>query len=117
MDKDALKAIIDRKIARYRQAAGLTQAQLAEKIGVSIAFVSRVECGSKMMKVERLYATAQTLNVSCDALLCQDEYSSNFENIRFIVDGMPKEYLSGIEKLMRVCAEDFFLKQKNFTDL
>ena len=100
MDKDALKAIIGRNIARYRQAAGLTQAQLAEKIGVSIA-----------------YATAQTLNVSCDALLCQDEYSSNFENIRFIVDGMPKEYLSGIEKLMRVCAEDFFLKQKNFTDL
>ena len=117
MDKDALKATIGRNIARYRQAAGLTQAQLAEKIGVSIAFVSRVECGSKMMNVERLYTTAQTYNVSCDALLCQDEYISNFESIRFIVDGMPKEYLSGIEKLIRVCAEDFYPKQKNSTDL
>lgn len=117
MDKDGLQATIGRNIARYRQEAGLTQAELAEKIGVSIAFISRVERGSKMMKVEHLYTTAQVLNVSCDALFCQDSYVSNFENIRFIVDSIPTEYLPGIEKLIRVCAEDFCPKQKNFTDL
>ncbi len=39
------------------------------KIGISTAFVSRVERGQKKMKVETLYATAKVLNVSVDALL------------------------------------------------
>lgn len=64
-----LEEIIGKNIARYREAAGLTQATLAEKIGISTAFVSRVERGQKKMKVETLYATAKVLNVSVDALL------------------------------------------------
>lgn len=42
-----LEEIIGKNIARYREAAGLTQATLAEKIGISTAFVSRVERGSE----------------------------------------------------------------------
>ena len=49
-----LEEIIGKNIARYREAAGLTQATLAEKIGISTAFVSRVERGQKKMKVEIL---------------------------------------------------------------
>lgn len=69
MAHKALEEIIGRNIARYREVAGLTQATLAEKIGISTAFVSRVERGQKKMKVETLYATAKVLNVSVDALL------------------------------------------------
>ena len=47
MAHKALEEIIGRNIARYREAAGLTQATLAEKIGISTAFVSRVERGQK----------------------------------------------------------------------
>lgn len=43
MAHEALEEIIGRNIARYRETAGLTQATLAEKIGISTAFVSRVE--------------------------------------------------------------------------
>ena len=63
MAHKALEEIIGRNIARYREVAGLTQATLAEKIGISTAFVSRVERGQKKMKVETLYATAKVLNV------------------------------------------------------
>ena len=38
----ALEEIIGTNIAKYREAAGLTQAALAEIIGISTAFVSRV---------------------------------------------------------------------------
>ena len=38
MAHEALEEIIGRNIARYREAAGLTQAILAEKIGISTAF-------------------------------------------------------------------------------
>ena len=68
----ALEEIIGTNIAKYREAAGLTQAALAEIIGISTAFVSRVERGQKKMKVETLYATAKALNVSVDALLSTD---------------------------------------------
>lgn len=51
MDKDTLTEIIGRNITKYRKQAGMTQAQLAELIGVSTAFISRVERGQKIMKV------------------------------------------------------------------
>lgn len=45
MAHKALGEIIGRNIAKYCEAAGVTQAALAEKIGISTAFVSRVERG------------------------------------------------------------------------
>ena len=93
MAHEALEEIIGRNIARYREVAGLTQATLAEKIGISTAFVSRVERGQKRMKVETLYATAKALNVSVDA-------------------GQSDEYLEGIERMIRVCIEEFEPKEK-----
>lgn len=47
MAHEVLEEIIGRNIARYREVAGLTQATLAEMIGSSTAFVSRIECGQK----------------------------------------------------------------------
>ena len=44
----------------------MTQAQLADGIGVSTPFLSRVERGEKIMKVETLNKTANVLKVSCD---------------------------------------------------
>jgi transcriptional regulator with XRE-family HTH domain len=65
----------------------MTQVQLAERVGVSTAFISRVERGQKMMKVHTLYATAQALNVSCDALICQEGQTASLENIKKLLDG------------------------------
>lgn len=45
MAQRKLEEIIGNNIAKYRDAAGLTQAMLAEKIGISTAFISRVERG------------------------------------------------------------------------
>lgn len=67
-----LETTIGKNVSKYREQANMTQSDLAEKVGVSTAFISRVERGQKMMKVHTLYATAQALNVRCDALLYQD---------------------------------------------
>lgn len=117
MADHTLEVTIGRNVARYRTQAGMTQAQLAEKIGVSTAFVSRVERGQKMMKVRTLYAVMQALNVSCDALFCQDAAASHAENIRLLLTNLPKEYLPSIEKMIRLCVEEFSPKERTFTDL
>lgn len=108
----ALEKIMGANIAKYREAARLTQAALAEKIGISTAFVSRVERGQKKMKVETLYATAKALNVSVDALLSTDSSAAQLANINQLLAGQSDEYLEGIEKIIRVCIEDFEPKQK-----
>ncbi len=116
MDKDTLTEIIGRNITKYRKQAGMTQAQLAELIGVSTAFISRVERGQKIMKVQTLYETAPALHVSCDALLTTDDTHSRLENIRMLIAEQPEAYLEGFEKLIRVCAEEFISKDKDAYD-
>ena len=54
MANHSLEVTIGNNIAKYRNLANMTQEQLAEKIGVSTAFISRVERGQKMMKVRNL---------------------------------------------------------------
>ena len=112
MAHKALEEIIGRNIARHREAAGLTQATLAEKIGISTAFVSRVERGQKRMKVETLYATAKALDVSVDALLSTDSSAAQLANINQLLAGQSDEYLEGIERMIRVCIEEFEPKEK-----
>jgi len=117
MAHKALEEVIGRNIAKYREVAGLTQAALAEKIGISTAFVSRVERGQKKMKVDTLYATAKTLNVSVDALLSTDNSAAQLANINQLLAGQPDEYLEGIERIIRVCIEEFEPKGKFSSEL
>lgn len=117
MAHKALEEIIGRNIAKYREAAGVTQAAMAEKIGISTAFVSRVERGQKKMKVETLYATAKVLNVSVDALLSADGPTAQLSNINQLLTGQSDEHLEGIERMIWVCIDEFGPKQKFPTEL
>ncbi len=56
------------KIRALRESAGLTQAELAERIGVSEKVVSKWECGETKPSAEVLPALADAFGVSIDAL-------------------------------------------------
>lgn len=112
MGKNALEEILGDNIAKYRDLAGMTQGQLAERVGISTAAVSRVERGLKMVKVRTLLAIAQALNVSCDALLYEEGATAQLENIKRLLADQPSEYLGGIEKMIRTCVEEFEPKQQ-----
>lgn len=107
MDAETLQMVIGANIAKYREEKGLTQAKLAELIGVTPVFVSRVERGQKMMKVMTLYTTAKVLQVSCDALLSENREGVPLENIKQLLVGQSDEYVAGIERLIRTCVEEF----------
>lgn len=107
MTDQALTLLIGSNIARYRRAAGLTQEQLAEAIGVTPAFISRVECGKKNMKIGTLIATANALRVSVDALVRQESSHASFSNIHQLLKDVPDAYLQGIEAIARICVEKF----------
>ncbi|MDR1158246.1 MAG: helix-turn-helix domain-containing protein [Oscillospiraceae bacterium] len=110
MDDNYFQITMGNNVAKYRNIAGFTQPQLAEKIGISTAFISRVERGQKMVRVRTLYRIAEVLSVSCDALLRQDEPSVCLQNIQTLLSNQPHALLPGIEKLIRVCIEQFEAK-------
>lgn len=57
-------------IKKYRRMAGMTQAELAEAIGVSHEFIRRIESkkGKKTFSFQTLWNISKVLNVSLDKL-------------------------------------------------
>lgn len=61
----ALYSTISRNIKNHRQKAGLTQAQLAEKAGISISYLSKIEAAGcdKGLSIAVLNNIANVLNI------------------------------------------------------
>lgn len=64
------------KITLFRKKNGLSQEELAEKIGVSRQAVSKWETGDALPEITKLKALAETFNVTVDFLL--DEETTEF---------------------------------------
>ena len=62
-------SIIGQRINKARKAKSLTQEQLAEKIDVSIAFLSRIERGNSQINLKRLSQMSIALNVPIEKIL------------------------------------------------
>ncbi len=60
---------IGKRIRKAREAVGVTQEELAERIGVSRSAVARWELGEIEPKLRNLIALATELDVSTDELL------------------------------------------------
>ena len=56
------------QVLGYRKQRGLTQAQLAEEVDVSTAFIGHVERGTRKPSLDTVVALAQALHVSIDTL-------------------------------------------------
>ncbi len=69
-------------IAETRKGAGLTQKELAEKIGVSDKTVSKWECGNGLPDVMTLTALCDTLNVSVNELLSGERITDGDYSVR-----------------------------------
>ena len=67
--KDPLAADIGRRIASRRKQMGLTQAEAAEKAGLTQQFFASVETGSKNIRAESIIKVSRALNISTDLLL------------------------------------------------
>lgn len=66
---DALAAEIGRRIATRRHQLGLTQAEAAERAGLTQQFFACVETGAKNIRAESIVKVSKALNISTDYLL------------------------------------------------
>lgn len=68
---DVVDAILngENTIKVWREYRGLSQAQLAEKAGISVPYLSQMETGKRTGSVESLSAIAKALNMSLDLIV------------------------------------------------
>ena len=57
-------SVIGSRLKKARKAKGMTQEELAEKLDVSIAFLSRIERGSSNINLKRLNEVCEILGVT-----------------------------------------------------
>lgn len=57
------------RIRQLRKQHRLTQAELAEQVGISTSFMGHIERGTRIASLETLVSLSSTLDVSLDALV------------------------------------------------
>ncbi len=69
---------IGKRVKERREQLGLTQAQLAEKLGVAVNYVSTIERGASFPRCEKLIQLLNALECPADAIF-QDVLQHNHE--------------------------------------
>ena len=69
MTEKDLRAILSTNLRRYRNYQKFTQSEFAEKINISIPFLSDIENGKKWVSPNTLAKIADTLNIEVYELL------------------------------------------------
>jgi len=82
MDYSAL----GKRIRAERQKNKLTQAELAEKVNVTTAFIGQIERGERKFSIEALVEIACALNISIDYLLRDNMNQNDNSAISEIID-------------------------------
>ena len=115
------------KLRELRKARGLTQQQLADKVGISNVSLSNYERGTQMPDILTLTKLANAIGVSTDTLLGlndQDDDSNSPKTLeaRILasgVDKLPKEQRElalNVVKAMFLQYSDFFEKGSDAND-
>ena len=71
MDQDDLHAALGKKIRERRQASGLTQMELADRVSISRTSLTNMELGRQRLLIDQLYKMAEVLNAKPQDLLPQ----------------------------------------------
>jgi transcriptional regulator with XRE-family HTH domain len=72
MSKD-VRVLVGENVRRYRTAAGMSQAELAERMGVDRAYISGLEGGARNPTIVTLWHTALALGIDVSCLLINEK--------------------------------------------
>ena len=77
--KQSLNETIGQRLARIRKACGLSQRELATKVGVARSIIADYERGKLRLNAQIIIKLINILKVSSDELLGIKKYSNKFE--------------------------------------
>ena len=95
------------RIKHYREMRGVTQEKLAEQIGISVGFMSKIEQGAKCPSLENFIAIANALKISANEILidvldtgCEVKASELSERISGLPVSEQKKILAVVETML-----------------
>lgn len=95
---------IGQKIRKARQDKNMKQFEFADKMGVSVGFVSQVESGQKCFNVNRLEEVSNILEKPVGYFvegMDADDERAMIQEIEFLLRNISRERIPVIEKLFR----------------
>lgn len=93
---------IGKRIANARKAAGLTQAELSEKIGISEKYLSRIESGKQVPSVVIVARICDVLCVSADKLLSLNQTKVSNNSLHNEIVGFSIEKQNQIIEIIKI---------------
>ena len=108
------------KITKYRKEQNLTQEELADKIDVSVAFMSRVERGTSQINLRRLTQIAEILKVSPGYLLTGSNVASKEylkEDFREVLEKCTPEQQRLIYQISELVSKTNFESEEDLENL
>ena len=94
--------VIGEKIYQLRRSLNLTQQELAERMGISVTFLSEIENGHKSMSVDTLVKLSKSLHVSLDSIVFgQNPESDMQKDVVSMMSALPLEYNESILLIAR----------------
>lgn len=70
---------IGRRVKIYRKKANLTQAYVAEQLGVSVSYISQIECGRTDVSLKRLDDIANIIHTTIERLIVEPSINNNMK--------------------------------------
>lgn len=109
LSKERLR-VISQNIRNTRKAHGLTQEEIAEKVGLTPEYYGQLESGNKAPSLETLINIAECMHVSIDSLIYGSERNLGLGNITQLLSDKSPEILRKIEKLLYMVNSEFIEK-------
>ena len=103
---------IGQRIRKYRKAHGLSQEQLAEKIGISVTHMSHIETGNTKLSLQVFVDIAKSLEVQTDDLLfdspsMREKSYSELEDVLENCSTMQIRIITDIAKSAKIALEKY----------
>ena len=93
---------IGRRIKQQREAIGLTQEELASKLGLTTNYISTVERGASFPRCEKLISLLNGLNTSADAIFCDVVNNSHLYYSNRILNEMQELSPSAQKRILQI---------------
>lgn len=104
---DDIKKVFGRNVRKYRKQMEWSQAELAERIDISTAFMTHIEHGTRGVSMETIECLAVTFGIPYVALF-DEKPSVNVHSEKIKINGLKKRLLSSISEIV----DDFSESQK-----
>lgn len=101
---------LGQRLRQFRKDARLTQNQLAKKAGITPTYLSIIERGAQLPRLETFINLANILSVSADDLLMEDHAESRKEtHTSFAIpsDNLSDEELTLVQDIVKLMCDHF----------